>query len=140
MKRIVRPPARIHFGHVDSESACRKYEAAGYAVTPWLLEFVNRYGEITVSWPATYGGDDNELTTTVEDALEAPIRNIRIYSKRLGRPLLPVGMVFMTEERVLLAENGEILFGGDAGLQKVANGFEETVQALLADDWDKTFF
>jgi hypothetical protein len=140
LKQLVEPPARVHFGRVDVEDACRRYESDGYTVTSWLRDFIRQYSEITVLWPAKHGADDNELATTVDVALEAPIRNIRIYSKRLGRPVLPVGMAFVTEERVLLADNGDILFGGDAGLQMVANGFENAVRALLADDWDKSFF
>ncbi|MGW4945592.1 SUKH-3 domain-containing protein [Actinoplanes sp. NPDC004185] len=137
-EQLVRPPARVQFGRVDLNEACRRYESDGYTVTPWLRDFIRQYGEIVVRWPAKHGADDNMLATTVEAALEAPIHNIRIYSKRLGRPVLRVGMAFVTEERVLLADNGDILLGGDAGLLMVANGLQNAVRALLADDRDKT--
>jgi hypothetical protein len=66
--------------------------------------------------------------------------NVKSYSRRLGIPVLPAGIAFETEEAVLLAENGDILFVRDAGMQRVANGFEEAVKALISGDWDRTFF
>lgn len=76
----------------------------------------------------------------MEEALGVPARNVRCHGSRLGRPVLPLGIAFSTQEAVLLAENGDLLFGGDAGMQCVANGLETAVVALVTDDWDKTFF
>jgi SUKH-3 immunity protein len=140
LERLMNPLARFDLGDVDLENACQQYESAGYEVSTWLRRFILQYSEITIFWSTQPDGLENKITTAVEVALEAPTRNVRIYSKRLGHPVLPVGMIFDTEERVLLAENGDITIGGDAGLQKVANGFERSIQALLSDDWDKTFF
>ncbi|MER7958088.1 hypothetical protein [Streptomyces sp. NPDC096030] len=50
---------------------------------------------------------------------------VRSFEKRLGTSALPVGIALSTEEVVLLAENGDIVLGGDAGVQRV---------------WDMTFF
>ncbi|WP_376771249.1 SUKH-3 domain-containing protein [Streptomyces boluensis] len=67
-------------------------------------------------------------------------RSVRVYGRRLGLHVVPLGVAFSTEEAVLLAENGDIFFGGDAGMQRVAHGLDTAVEALVTDDWDKTFF
>ncbi|MFF4604251.1 SUKH-3 domain-containing protein [Streptomyces sp. NPDC001339] len=130
--------ARFTAHPLDIEAACRKYTEEGYEVTPQLVEFLENYGELTVTWQ--FRNADVELSTTVESALDMPFRNVRICAKRIGRPVLPVGSAFVTEEGVLLAENGDIFLAGDAGIQRVDNGFENAVRALIASDWDKTFF
>jgi hypothetical protein len=133
--------ATFEFHSLDIESACRQYTEDGYDVTPQLREFLEHYGEITVTW--MWRQREQQLTTSVETTLEsahATPRNVRVLSKRLDTPVLLVGTVFSTEECVLLAENGDVLFYGDAGFQRVANGFENAVRALVAGDWDKSFF
>ncbi|MEU1229676.1 hypothetical protein [Streptomyces sp. NPDC005828] len=72
--------------------------------------------------------------------MEAFAPNARYFEKRLGMSALPVGVAFETAEMVLLGENGGIVLGGDAGVQRVAHGFEEAVRALISGDWDMTFF
>ncbi|MFE5894937.1 SUKH-3 domain-containing protein [Streptomyces sp. NPDC056462] len=130
--------ARIEAYPLDVEDACRQYTEAGYEVSAPLREFLETYGELTVTWPFRAG--ETYLKVAVEDALDVPDRNVRIYGKRLGQPVLPLGIAFSTEEAVLMAENGDILFGGDAGMQRVANGFETAIVALVGDHWDKAFF
>ncbi|WP_268977862.1 hypothetical protein [Streptomyces sp. GS7] len=39
----------------------------------------------------------------------------------------------------MLADNSDVYRACDAGFQRVANGFDNAVRALVADDWDKTF-
>ncbi|MEU5389455.1 MULTISPECIES: SUKH-3 domain-containing protein [Kitasatospora] len=129
---------RFEVGPLDLDDACRQYTEEGYEVTPWLREFLTDYGELTVTW--MHRDWEEELTTSVESAMDAPIRNVRSYARRIGRPVLPIGAVFSTAEYLLLAEDGEVLFGGDAGIQRVAHGFEAAVRALVTGDWDKTFF
>jgi hypothetical protein len=126
---------------LDIEDACRQYAEDGYEVTPQLREFLENYGELTVTWQ--FRESEVEVTTSVERTLEATHatpRNARIFAKRLGRPVLLVGTAFETEECVLLADNGDILLAGDAGFQRIAGGFENAVRALVTGDWDKTFF
>ncbi|MFJ4713549.1 SUKH-3 domain-containing protein [Streptomyces sp. NPDC088785] len=126
---------------LDVEEACARYAEDGYEVTPGLRAFLERYGEITVTW--RWRQREQVLTTAVEPTLEsthATPRAVRVLGKRLGFPVLLVGTVFSTEEAVLVAENGEVLFYGDAGFQRVGAGFEDAVRALVAGDWDKTFF
>ncbi|MFK4103947.1 SUKH-3 domain-containing protein [Streptomyces sp. NPDC019531] len=133
--------ARFEVRPVDLEDARRRYAEEGFDFSPRLREFLEIYGEITVNWE--WRERRQEFTTSVERTLDAPHgtpRNMNIYAKRIGRPVLPVGMVFSTEECVLLADNDDILFAGDAGIQRVANGFEDAVRALVTADWDKTFF
>lgn len=130
--------ARIEAYPLDVEDACKQYAEAGYDVSAPLREHLEAYGELTVTWP--FRADETYLKVAVEEALDIPDRNVRLYSRRLGQPVLPLGIAFSTEEAVLLAENGDILFGGDAGMQRVANGFETAIVALVTDHWDKTFF
>jgi hypothetical protein len=130
--------ARFETRQVDVEAACRRYVEEGYEVTGQLRTFLDNYGELTITWPYRQG--ETFLKVAVEDALDVPNRNVRIYGRRIGQNLLPVGMAFSTEEAVLLADSGAIFFGGDAGMQRVAKNFETAVTNLVADNWDKTFF
>jgi hypothetical protein len=139
LKRALSGALRVEFGEVNIDAACSRYAESGYEVTPWLRSFLENYSEITVVWRSSHNYE-NELTTSVDIALEAYPRNVRNYAMRIGHVVVPVGMAFATEERLLLAENGDVLLGGDAGLQRVGSGFEDAVQSLIANDWDKTFF
>jgi hypothetical protein len=139
LRRVLEPALRVEFGEIDVRAACLRFEAAGYTVTPWLCRFLENYSELTVVWRASRGGE-NELVTSVEAALDAPRRNVLIDAERLGREVVPVGVAFETEEWMLLTEDGDIILSGDAGMQRVGNGFEESLRALLANDWDKAFF
>jgi len=123
---------------LDVEDACRRYAEAGYEATPQLREFLETYGELTVTWP--FRDREVEVKISVEESLDILPARVRYFNKHLGRSALPIGIAFSTEEAVLLAENGDILFAGDAGMQRVANGFEAAVQAVVTGDWDKTFF
>lgn len=130
---------RLHVGCIDVVDACRRFEAEGYLVRPVLREFIENFAEVFVAWRDA-PDEESTLSTAIEDALDAFPGNIRIYSRRMGCEVFPVGVAFETEERLLLADNGDILLGGDAGLQRVGNGFEQSLRALLEGDWDKTFF
>ncbi|WP_328913157.1 MULTISPECIES: SUKH-3 domain-containing protein [unclassified Streptomyces] len=130
----------VEYEDFDLEEACASYVESGYEVTIWLRRFLENYAGITIRWPASRGTWVNELTTSIESALDAYPGNVRNYSRRLGQDVLPIGMAFATEERLLLAENGDVFLGGDAGLQWVSNGFEEALRALISNEWDKTFF
>ena len=129
---------RFEVGPLDVEDACRQYVEDGYEVTGQLRVFLANYAELTVVWK--FRDWEEEVSTSVERALDAPARNVRIYAKRIGSPVLPVGAAFSTNEVLLLAENGDILLGGDAGIQRVAHDFEDAVHALVTGNWDKTFF
>ncbi|MGW5782260.1 SUKH-3 domain-containing protein [Streptomyces sp. NPDC003863] len=129
---------RVECGIVDVEAARAAYQEAGFVVTDELVAFLEQYGETVITWPSHITGAETTLTISVEEAVEA--FNVAYFSKRLGMPLLPVGFAFCTAETVHLAENGDIILGGDAGMQRVANGFEGAVRALISGDWDKTFF
>ncbi|SNT64611.1 SUKH-3 immunity protein [Asanoa hainanensis] len=128
----------VGIGDLDLDSARRGFLAEGYDFPTWLAAFVARYSELKVVWRATRGGV-NELDTSVVAALDATHGNVRLFGQRLGKRVLPVGMVFETEEQLLLAANGEIWIGGDAGLQRVGPDFEVSVKSLINNDWDKTF-
>ncbi|MBT2423416.1 SUKH-3 domain-containing protein [Streptomyces sp. ISL-22] len=130
--------ARIEAHPLDVEDACKQYAEAGYDVSAWLRQHLETYGELTITW--RFRANETFLKVAVEEALDVSKRNVRNYSRRLGQTVLPLGIAFSTEEAVLLADNGDILFGGDAGMQRVGNGFETSVVALVTDDWDKTFF
>lgn len=126
---------------LDVEAAYRRYAADGYEVSTRLRDFLEEYGELTMVFtarPSTF-----ELTTSVETTLEsahATPRSLRIFAQRLEQPVLLVGTAFETEESVLLARNGDVFLYGDAGFQRVANGFENAVRAFATGDWDRTFF
>lgn len=133
--------AHFSFEPLDIESACRQYTEDGYEVTPQLRGFLEKYGEITVTW--LFRGNEVEVTTSTERTLEsahATPRNVRVFGRNLGQPVQLVGTAFDTEECLLLAEGGEILLYGDAGYQRVANSFEDAIRALVTGDWDKSFF
>lgn len=133
--------AHLSAGDLDIESACRQYAEDGYEVTPQLREFLQNYGEITVTWQ--FRDYEVEVTTATERTLEsahATPRNARIFARKLGQPIQLIGTAFDTEDCVLLAEDGGILLYSDAGYQRVANGFEAAIHALVTGDWDKTFF
>ncbi|MFE9137161.1 hypothetical protein [Streptomyces sp. NPDC007355] len=123
---------------MDVEAARLAYLEAGLDVTDALVAFLGTYGETTVFWPSHVTGDETSLTISVEEATAA--FNLRYYEKRLGMSALPVGIALSTEETVLLAENGDIVLGVEGLVQRVANGFEESVRALISGDWDMTFF
>ncbi|MFD0142791.1 MULTISPECIES: SUKH-3 domain-containing protein [unclassified Streptomyces] len=132
--------SRVECGPVDVEAARLAYREAGFDVTDELVEFLGTYGETTVCWPSHVTGHEASLTISVEEAVVAFPAYVRSFEKRLGISALPVGIALSTEEVVLLAENGDIVLGGDAGVQWVAHGFEEAVRALISGDWDTTFF
>ncbi|MDQ0795949.1 hypothetical protein QFZ58_004437 [Streptomyces sp. B1I3] len=125
---------------VDVEAACVAYTQAGYEVTRKLREFLESYGEIVMGRTAPGTGEELVLTISVEEAMGVFPPNVRSYSRRLGMPVVPIGTALVTEENVLLAENGDIIFAGDAGMQRVGNGFAAAVQAFMSGTWDKTFF
>ncbi|MEK2474462.1 MULTISPECIES: SUKH-3 domain-containing protein [Streptomyces] len=134
-------PATFEVHPLDIEEACQRYTEDGYEVTDQLREFLESYGELTMV--LKFQNSEMELTTSVERTLEsthATPRNVRIFAKELGQPVSLVGTAFVTEEAVLLAENGDVLFVGDAGYQRIANGFENAVRALVTGNWDRTFF
>ncbi len=140
LRRVADGALRLDLRDIDVPAACAAYAEAGYGVTLQLVRFLADYGELTLGW--AYGAARHEavVTISVEAALDVFAPNVRGCARRLGMPVLPVGTAFETEETVLLAENGDILFAGDAGMQRVANGFEEAVRALVSGEWDKTFF
>ncbi|MFI6764157.1 SUKH-3 domain-containing protein [Streptomyces sp. NPDC050355] len=133
--------ATLEVNPLDVEEACQRYTEDGYEVTDQLREFLERYGELTLV--LKFQNSEMELTTSVERTLRsthATPRHVRIFSKKLGQPVFLVGTAFVTEEAVLLAENNDVLFFGDAGYQRIANGFEHAIHALATGDWDRTFF
>ncbi len=132
--------SRVECGSVDLKAARLTYEEAGFSVTDRLLEFLASYGETTVFWSSHITGDESSLTISIEEAAQAYAPLVRSFEKRLGMSALPLGIALCTEEMVLLAENGDIILGGDAGVQRVAHGFEEAMRALITGDWDMTFF
>jgi hypothetical protein len=138
LRRALTGASRVVCGAVDVEAARLAYQEAGFGVTDALVAFLREYGETTVFWPSHVTGDESSLTVSVEEA--AAEFNLRFYEKRLGMSALPVGVAFSTGESVLLAENGDIVLGGEGVVQRVANGFEESVRALISGDWDMTFF
>ncbi|MFJ6752812.1 SUKH-3 domain-containing protein [Streptomyces sp. NPDC091266] len=132
---------RIEAGPLDVEDVCRRYAEEGYEVTSRLRDFLSNYGELTVVW--TWRQHEVDLTTSVERTLEATHanpRNVRIDAKRIDQPLVLVGTAWDTEDVVLLAENDDIFISGDAGIQRIADGFENAICAIGTDSWDKTFF
>ncbi|WP_414935507.1 SUKH-3 domain-containing protein [Amycolatopsis sp. cmx-11-51] len=141
LQDAVRDAISVEVGSVYVDAACVRYREEDYDVTPWLREFLKNYSELTVIW--NYKNDSGiaatKLSTVVNCALSVPRRNVRNDVRRIGKPVLPVGLASETEDRVLLAEDGEILIAGDAGTQRVANGFEAAIRALIANDWDKTY-
>jgi hypothetical protein len=49
----------------------------------------------------------------------------------------PIGEVF--ESHVFLAVDHTIYLESDDGLQRVAVGFEDSLRALVADEWDRSY-
>ncbi|MFG2888050.1 SUKH-3 domain-containing protein [Streptomyces sp. NPDC048248] len=141
LRSLLAQKAHFEVHPVDIEDARQRYTEEGFEFTTELQKFVETYGELTVTW--TYSHGETEFTTSTErtmDAAHSTPRSARIYGQRIGQPVLIVGTAFSTEEAVLLAGNGEIFLAGDAGIQRVAKGFENAVQALVTGEWDKTFF
>ncbi|MFE2265618.1 SUKH-3 domain-containing protein [Streptomyces griseosporeus] len=129
---------RVDVGTASLEQVSRLYEEAGYPVGPELSTFLSEYRECSIAW--LFRGMEVEVIIDAEEALSFYPGNIRIYSKKVQRPLVPIGSAFATEEVVLLAPDGDVFLAGDAGMQRVGNGFVESMQALISGDWDKTFF
>ncbi|MFI7603714.1 SUKH-3 domain-containing protein [Micromonospora sp. NPDC049366] len=136
---VLQQALRSDVGKIYLQKASGEYAAAGYEVTPWLRSFLERYSELVVAWRTARGGEV-ELDTRVEAALDAYPHNVRVWGRRLGMSVVPVGMAFETEERLLLAEDGEILIAGDGGIQRVGRGFENCLAALISGAWNKRFF
>ncbi|MYX75763.1 SUKH-3 domain-containing protein [Streptomyces sp. SID3915] len=116
----------------------RLYQEAGYDVGVELRRFLEEYREFSISW--IYREMEVGVRIDAEEALSFHPGNIRIFSQRAGRPLIPVGSVFATEEVVLIASDGDVFLAGDAGMQYVGNGFMQSVQSLISGNWDKVFF
>ncbi|MFJ9006257.1 SUKH-3 domain-containing protein [Streptomyces canus] len=130
--------ARVSLGAASVDDISSLYEGAGYFVGPELRGFLSKYREISLTW--LYRGIEVEVAISAEEALSFYPGNIRIYSRKVGRPLIPVGSAFATEEVVLIADDGDVFLAGDAGMQRVGNGFVQSMRALISGDWDKTFF
>ncbi|MFC8430256.1 SUKH-3 domain-containing protein [Streptomyces sp. NPDC057253] len=129
---------RVGLGEASVDDVSSLYESAGYFVGPELRRFLTEYREVSLTW--LYRGIEVEVTISAEEALSFYPGNIRIYSRKVGLPLTPVGSAFATEEVVLIANDGDIFLAGDAGMQRVGNGFVQSMRALISGDWDKTFF
>ncbi|GGN36971.1 hypothetical protein GCM10012285_11300 [Streptomyces kronopolitis] len=133
--------ARFEIHPLDIAEARRRYEEEGFEFTAGIREFLETYGEFTVTW--SYRFSETFLTTSVEETMDSAHslpRSVRIFGKRIGRPVVLVGTATDTQEAVLLADNSDVYLAGDAGIQRVASGFGNAVRALVAGDWDKTFF
>lgn len=130
--------SRIDVGTASVDHVSGLYEEAGYTVEAELREFLSEYREISVSW--TFRDRETSVEIDAEEALSFYPGNIRVFSRRVGRPLIPIGSAFSTEEVVLIAGDRDIFLAGDAGIQYVGNGFLQSMQALISGDWDKTFF
>ncbi|WP_030670886.1 SUKH-3 domain-containing protein [Streptomyces rimosus] len=133
--------ARFEVHPLDIEQARQRYTEEGFEFTSEVREFLEAYGEFTVTWSYRFG--ETFLTTSVEETMDSAHslpRSVRIFGKRIGRPVLLAGTATDTQEAVLLADSGDVYLAGDAGIQHVATGFAHAVRALVTDDWDKTFF
>ncbi|MER7987649.1 SUKH-3 domain-containing protein [Streptomyces noursei] len=133
--------ARFEVHPSDIEQARQRYEEEGFEFTAGLREFLETYGEFTVTWSYRFG--ETFLTTSVEETMDSAHslpRSVGIFGKRIGSPVLLVGTATDTQEAVLLADDGDVYLAGDAGIQRVANGFDDAVRALVEGEWDKTFF
>ncbi|MBT2452947.1 SUKH-3 domain-containing protein [Streptomyces sp. ISL-43] len=129
---------RVDLGSASIDHVSRLYEGAGYDVGAELRGFLEEYREFSISW--MYREIEVGVQIDAEEALSFYPGNIRIFSQRVGRPLIPVGSAFATEEVVLIATDGDVYLAGDAGMQYVGNGFMQSMQALISGTWDKTFF
>nr|WP_237530133.1 SUKH-3 domain-containing protein [Streptomyces sp. SID3915] len=130
--------ARVDLGSASIDQVSRLYQEAGYDVGVELRRFLEEYREFSISW--IYREMEVGVRIDAEEALSFHPGNIRIFSQRAGRPLIPVGSVFATEEVVLIASDGDVFLAGDAGMQYVGNGFMQSVQSLISGNWDKVFF
>ncbi|MEW2634833.1 SUKH-3 domain-containing protein [Streptomyces sp. NPDC048389] len=141
MSGVSVPPSdgRLREDEVDVDRAVSAYRDAGYEITDRHREFLENYGELEITWVYAKTGREVTIAVDLEEALDVFPLNVRHCARKVGMDVLPVGWAFDTDVVMLLAENGDILFDGDAGTQRVANGFEEAVKALISDDWDKTF-
>ncbi|THA23007.1 hypothetical protein E6R18_31650 [Streptomyces sp. A1277] len=140
LKAVLAGVERIESGEVNIETAVGTYAEVGYEVTENLSEFLKNYGEIVVG--RTYSATGEKMVLTValeEEAMDVYPPNGRSYSRRLGMRAVPIGIALETEENVLLLENGDIVFAGDADIQRIGPGFEEAVKAFVSSSWDKTF-
>lgn len=129
---------RVDLGPASIDQVCRLYEEASYDVGEELRGFLEEYREVSISW--IYRDMEVSVQIDAEEALSFFPGNIRVFSQRVGRPLIPVGSAFATEEVVLIASDGDVFLAGDAGMQHIGNGFAQSMQALIAGTWDKTFF
>ncbi|MEV0470268.1 SUKH-3 domain-containing protein [Streptomyces prunicolor] len=129
---------RIDLGPASVDHVSGLYEEAGYDVGAELRGFFEEYREMSISW--MYREMEVGVQISAEEALSIYPGNIRVFSQRVGRPLVPVGSAFATEEAVLIAGDGDVFLAGDAGMQYVGNGFLQSMQALISETWDKTFF
>ncbi|MFF5093479.1 MULTISPECIES: SUKH-3 domain-containing protein [Actinosynnema] len=130
--------SRVDLGSASVDHVSGLYEAAGYEVGSELREFLEEYRECSISW--TYRELEGGVQIDAEKALSFYPGNIRVFSRRVGRPLVPIGSAFETEEVVLIASGGDVFLAGDAGMQYAGNGFKQSMQALISGTWDKTFF
>ncbi|AJC53683.1 MULTISPECIES: SUKH-3 domain-containing protein [Streptomyces] len=133
--------ARFEIHPLDIEEARRRYTEEGFEFTIALREFLEKYGEFTVTWSFRFG--ETFLTTSVAQTMDSAHslpRSVRVFSTRIGRPVLLVGTATDTQEAVLLSDDGDVYLAGDAGIQRVANGFDNALRALVTGDWDKRFF
>jgi hypothetical protein len=129
---------RVDVGSGSTDHVSRLYEVAGYDVGAELRGFLEEYREFSISW--MYCEMEVGLQIDAEEAISFHPGSIRIFSQRVGRPLIPVGSAFATEEVVLIASDGDVFLAGDAGMQYVGNGFVQSMHALISGTWDKTFF
>ncbi|WP_405441774.1 SUKH-3 domain-containing protein [Streptomyces avidinii] len=127
----------VEYGDLDVETICDQYREEGYEVTPRLLDFLEQYREITISW-LHQGRSETELEISIEGALNEHIIRIGYYVKIAGKGLLPVGTAF-GDSTVLLSDDGDIYFGDVAGVQRVGHGFLPSMTALISDNWDKAY-
>ncbi|KUL36072.1 hypothetical protein ADL22_25515 [Streptomyces sp. NRRL F-4489] len=133
--------ARFETHPLDMERARRRYEEEGFAFTAGVREFLEAYGEFTVTW--RYGFGETFLTTSVAETMDSAHslpRSVGFFGRRIGPPVLLVGTATDTQEAVLLAGDGDVYLAGDAGIQRVANGFGNAVRSLVMGDWEKRFF
>ncbi|MEU1383509.1 SUKH-3 domain-containing protein [Streptomyces albidoflavus] len=129
---------RVDLGPSSVDQVCRLYVEAGYDVEGGLREFFEEYREVSISW--IYREMEVSVQIAAEEALSFFPGNVDVFSRKVGRPLVPVGSAFVTEEVVLLAKGGDVFLAGDAGMQYVGNGFMQSMQALVSGVWDKEFF
>lgn len=129
---------RVDLGPASIDQVSRLYEMAGYGIGVELRRFLEEYRELSISW--IYREMEVGVQIDAGEALSFYPGNIRAFSQRVGRPLVPVGSAFATEEVVLIASDGGVFLAGDAGMQYVGNGFMQSMRALISGTWNKTFF